>query len=98
MMQRKTPQSVGDVLRNLLEETALQTRMDELKAADLWTQIAGANIASQTRRPTVKNSVMSIGVPNAALRHELLMNRSLLLSLINKNFGKEIISEIRFTS
>ena len=97
-MERHSPQSVGDVLRNLLEETSLQNRMDELKAIDLWDKIVGSNIASLTSKPFVKNGLMQIGVPNASLRNELHINRSRLRQLINDNFGKEIITEIRFTS
>ena len=97
-MDRVDPESVGDVLRNFLEEASLQNRMDELKAADLWPRIAGKGIADLTGKPHVKNGVMSIGVPNASLRHELHMNRTSLKALINQTIGKEIISEIRFTS
>lgn len=97
-MQRYSPESVGDVLRNLLEETSLQNRMDELKAVDLWAKIAGRAIADLTNRPTVKNGVMSIGVPIASLRNELYMNRTRLRELINSSIGKDVISEIRFTS
>ena len=98
MMQRRTPQCVGDVLRSLLEETSLQSRMDELKAARLWSKIVGGEIARLTGNPTVKNGVMIIGVPNASLRNELLLCRSRLRQIINQNIGKEIITEIRFTS
>lgn len=97
-MERNKPQSVGDVLRDLLEETSLQNRMDELKAADLWRKVAGKQLADLTSRPNVKNGVMSIGVPNASLRNELHMNRSQLKDIINKTIGKEIITEIKFTS
>ena len=97
-MQRHTPQSVGDVLRDLLQETSLQSRMDELKAADLWENVVGSAIASKTSRPHVKNGVMSIGIPNPALRNELHMNRTHLREIINNYLGKEIITEIRFTS
>lgn len=97
-MERKSPQSVGDVLRNLLEESSLQNRMDELRAADLWKSIVGQDIASQTSRPSVKNGLMQIGVPNASLRNELHMNRTPLRKVINKAIGKEIITDIRFTS
>lgn len=97
-MQRYNPQSVGDVLRDLLEQTSLQNRMDELKAADLWKQVAGNAIADLTSRPSVKNGVMSIGVPNASLRNELHMNRTRLREIINRNIGKEVITEIKFTS
>ena len=97
-MERRTPQSVGEVLRNLLEETSLQGRIDELKAAEMWSKIVGKDIAGKSSKPFVKNGVMQIGVPNASLRHELYINRSRLIELINQTLGKEIIKEIRFTT
>lgn len=97
-MQRHEPQSIGDVLRDVLEETSLQNRMDELKAADMWKHVAGENIAALSSKPYVKNGVMSIGVPNASLRNELHMNRSRLKEIINQNLGKEVLKEIKFTS
>lgn len=97
-MERKAPQSIGNVLRDLLEETSLQSRMDELKAADLWPSIVGPAIAALTSRPLVKNGKMQIGVPDAPLRQELSMNRTNLREIINKKLGKIIITDIRFTS
>ncbi|MCH5226047.1 MAG: DUF721 domain-containing protein [Muribaculaceae bacterium] len=97
-MQRHDPESVGDVLRQLLEESSLQSRMDELKAANIWPHIVGESLALQCSKPLVKNGVMQIGVPNAALRHELMMNRSRMRALINNTIGKETITEIKFTS
>lgn len=97
-MKRHYPQSIGDVLRDLLEETSLQNRMDELKAADMWKKIVGDSIGNQTTSPTVKNGVMCIGVPNVSLRNELHMNRSRLKEIINRSFGKDIINEIKFIS
>lgn len=97
-MKRHDPECVGDVLRQLLEETSLQNRMQELKAAGLWGKIVGDFIASQCGAPSVRNGVLFVGVSNASLRHELLMNRSGLRAAINYELGKDIISEIKFTS
>lgn len=97
-MERCSPQSVAEVLRDVLEKTQLQNRMDELKAAEMWSKIVGPDIAAQTSRPYVKNGRMQIGVPNASLRNELHLNRSNIQTIINHNLGKEIIKEIRFTS
>lgn len=97
-MQRYTPQSVGDVLRDLLEETSLQNRMDELKAAEMWKIVTGESISALTGKPSVRNGVMAVGVPNASLRNELMMHRSRLREIINQKIGKEIITEIKFTS
>ena len=97
-MQRYSPQSVGDVLRDLLEESSLQNRMDELRAAEMWSTITGPAIASNSGRPVVKNGLMTVAVPNASLRNELHMNRTRLRELINNKIGKNIITEIKFTS
>ena len=97
-MERKRPESVGDVLRSLLEETRLQSRMEELRAASLWEKVVGDAIAAECSKPKVKNGVMSIGVRNASLRQELHMSRTGIRALINKHIGKEIITEIRFVS
>ena len=97
-MQRHDPQSVADVLRDLLEETSLQARMDELKAASIWKRVVGESLASLTGNPSVKNGVMSVSVSNASLRNELHMNRSRLRELINNKVGKDVIKEIKFVS
>lgn len=97
-MERKVPESIGDVLRSFLEETSLQTRLDELKGVELWAKVAGAEIAAECGKPIVKKGVMSIGVSNASLRNELHMSRSQFRNHINKLIGKEIIKEIRFIS
>ena len=97
-MERKEPESVGDVLRSLLEQTELQGRMKELEAIQLWPKVAGHVIADECGKPSVKNGLMTISVPNASLRNELHMTRSSLRRLINEHLGKETITEIRFIS
>lgn len=101
-MERKDPQSIGDVLRDLLQATELQDRMDELKAIELWRKVVGDDIAQNCSNPAVKNGIMTIRVPNASLRHELMMSRGNLRNIINemihKETDKEIIKEIRFIS
>ena len=97
-MERKDSQSIGDILRLALQQNCMAGRLDELKAIDLWEGTVGKYIASQCRRPTVDNGVMTVGVANASLRNELAMNRSALRNSINKALGKSVISEIRFIS
>ena len=95
-MKRAKPESIGEVLRNLLEESSMQAKLDELKAAGIWKTIVGEEIAGICRKPDVASGIMTIGVPNAPLRHELMMNRTQLRHAINNRIGVEIIKEIRF--
>lgn len=97
-MERNEPEKVGDVLRQLLDETSLQHRMLELKAIDLWCKVAGSEIVKNCRKPLVRNGVMTVSTPHASLRQELFLNRSRLKEIINEMIGKEIIKEIKFIS
>ncbi|MDE6577919.1 MAG: DUF721 domain-containing protein [Muribaculaceae bacterium] len=97
-MKRTEAQSIGDILRIALQENCMSSRLDECKAVDLWEPTVGTYIASQCRRPVVKDGVMTVGIPNAPLRHELSMNRSKLRDAINRQIGKQTLSEIRFSS
>lgn len=97
-MERKESQSIGDILRLAFQDNCMQDRLDECKAVELWQSVIGESNAKECRRPFVKDGIMTVGVPNASLRHELSMNRSLICRTINNMIGKETISEIRFIS
>ena len=97
-MQRKNICSVGDVLRQAIEENNMSGRMAEIEAAAAWPSIVGAHVASMTLRPYVKQGAMTIRVPDAGLRQELMMNRSALIREFNRIVGQEVIKSLRFTS
>ncbi|MDE7109050.1 MAG: DUF721 domain-containing protein [Muribaculaceae bacterium] len=97
-MKRTESQSIGDILRLALQENCMHSRLDECKAVEIWGAVIGEYIASQCRRPYVREGVMTVGVPNAPLRQELSMNRTRLRAAINREIGRETITEIRFTS
>lgn len=96
-MERIDYRSVGDVLRQTIEESRLDTRLDEVKAAALWQYVVGPDIAAECLKPYVAGGVMRVRVPNASLRQELEMNRSALIAEINRMLGKEVLKGMRFT-
>lgn len=97
-MDRKKPESIGEVLRGLFEENSMQSRLDELKATEIWALVVGEHLASLCGRPYVNSGIMTIGVKAPPLRQELNMNRGRLCEAVNKTLGKNIIKEIRFVS
>lgn len=96
-MERTEAQSLGELLRQAIEENQSAFRYDEISAINAWPRVVGAAIAAKTMRPFVKNGVMTIRVPAAPLRHELNMMRSRIASAINAELEKEVIKELRFT-
>lgn len=96
-MERKDSQQIGDVLRMAFQENCMQGKLDEVKAASLWPAVVGRGIATECGRPFVAKGLMTVAVGNAALRQELHMNRSRIVREINRQLGKDVITDIRFT-
>lgn len=97
-MERKDFMTVGDVLRECLEQSSMQGRLDEVRACDMWGVVLGPDIAAQCRRPSVFRGVMTVRIPNASLRQELQMRRSAIVSAINDSLGKEVVCDLRLTT
>ena len=95
-MQRTEAQSLGDLLRQAIEENQSAFRFDEINAIKAWPVVIGQAIAAKTLRPFIKNGVMTIRVPAAPLRHELNMMRSQLARAINAAINKEVVKDLRF--
>lgn len=95
-MERRDVVTVGDVLRECLEKSSMQGRLDEVRACDAFPLVVGSQIASMCKKPYVKNGVMTIGISNSPLRSELNMSRGRIVKGINEIMGKDVIKEIQF--
>lgn len=88
--------TIGDVLRECLESSRMQDRLDEVRACDAFPLVVGEHLALQCRRPTISKGVMTISTPNASLRSDLNMKRSVIAGRINSLIGKDIVKELNF--
>lgn len=88
--------TIGDVLRECLEKSSMQGRLDEVRACNAFSIVVGEHIASMCGRPWIKNGVMTIGTPNASLRSELNMSRGRIVKGINEIMGKDVVREVLF--
>ncbi len=95
-MERKEAVTVGDVLRECLEKSSMQGRLDEVRACDAFSLVVGSHLASLCNKPYMRNGVMTIGTSNASLRSELNMRRGGIVKGINEILGKDVVKEIQF--
>ncbi len=95
-MERKEVVTIGDVLRDCLEKSSMQGRLDEVRACDAFQLVVGTHLASLCQRPYMRNGVMTIGTSNASLRSELNMRRGGIVKGINEILGKDVVKEILF--
>ncbi len=95
-MERKDAVTVGDVLRECLEKSSMQGKLDEVRACDAFPLVVGSQIASKCARPYLRNGVMTIATSNSSLRSELNMCRSSIQKAVNEMIGKETVKELVF--
>lgn len=95
-MERHEAKSIGELLREAIEENQSAFRFDEMTAINYWPVVIGADIASRTGRPFIRDGVMTVRVGAAPLRQELNMMRSAIARAINQHTGKETVKELRF--
>jgi len=95
-MERKDAVTVGDVLRECLEKSNMQGRLDEVRACDAFAAIVGPDMAARCARPVMRAGIMTIGISNASLRSELNMRRGAICAAINEFLGKEVVMEVMF--
>ena len=93
-MYRRNSQSIGDVIKQFINESNLENKIFEQKIIRLWPEIMGPQIAEMTTNIYVKNKVLYISVSSSVLRNELLMCRSTLVKSINKRIGTELLSNV----
>ena len=97
-MKRIESVSIAEVLRQAIEDSDMESRLAETRAAAAWPAVVGSHTAGQTGRPFVEAGVMTVVCRSAALRQELSMQKSLLVKLLNQAARAEAISELRFRS
>ncbi|MCH5218586.1 MAG: DUF721 domain-containing protein [Muribaculaceae bacterium] len=95
-MERTDAQSIGDLLRQAVEDSQGAFGFYEISAINAWPRVVGEALAAKTLRPFIRNGVMTIRVPAAPLRQELNMMRSALARAINEEAGKDVVRELRF--
>lgn len=95
-MKRSNAETIGQIIQSYLESENLDSKMYELRAAELWADVVGSGVNRYTVNRYVKNGCLFVRLSSAALRNELMLGRSILVRRINEALGREIIKDIIF--
>jgi predicted nucleic acid-binding Zn ribbon protein len=95
-MRRKQTQTLGDVLREVLQLQKLDGKLNETRLLEAWPEVLGAAITKYTSERYIKNKVLYVKISSSVLRSELLMSRQQLVDSLNARVGVEVIKDIRF--
>ncbi|MFS0490876.1 DUF721 domain-containing protein [Leadbetterella byssophila] len=94
---RKTQaQSVGEAFEAFLNAYKLRSRYNETYLVAYWEKLMGTSIAQRTEKLYINRGVLFLGISSAPLRQELVLAKSRIIALLNKEMGAEIITDVVF--
>lgn len=96
MAAQNSPQPLGDVLKDVIDQLGLREKMDEARVVETWASLAGREINSVTDSVWLKDATLYVKITSAAWRQELHMNRRKWRERLNGELETDLIDEIVF--
>lgn len=95
-MFKKKVKSLSELIPEFLRKEGLETPLMQKRLIDAWDEVVGRPIAAYTDKCFIKNQTLFVKITNPALRADLSMARSRLISLLNQQVGAQVIVDIHF--
>ncbi len=96
MIRKSNEITLKDAIESLLNTYKLTGKLNETRLIASWDKVVGKQIARHTEDLYVKGETLCVKLDSAALKNELAMARSKLITSLNRVVGVNVITEIRF--
>ena len=93
-MKKNNAENVGGVILQFLRDTGLETPLNEHRLIQAWGTVLGPAVSKYTKELKIYNQVLFVTVSSAAMRNELMMRRTELVSRLNSHVGAQVITQI----
>src|SRR5262245_20416735 len=91
------PERISEVLSRLFTERGWGRHQERTRLERVWAEVAGAEIASQTRVGAMRRGVVEIEVTNSALLQELAgFHKRRLLEALKSKLSGAAPKDLRF--
>ena len=87
-------QSVGDVLKQFMQENRLQPGMDKIDVRDAWKNLMGNGVNNYTREIMLKGTTLYVELTSAVLREELSYGKAKIVKMINEELKREVVKDV----
>lgn len=87
-------QSVGDVLKQIMQQNRLQPGMDKIDVRDAWKNLMGNGVNNYTREIMLKGSTLYVELTSAVLREELSYGKAKIVAMLNEELKREVVKDI----
>jgi len=95
-LRRHNTQKLGEVLKEVLQNQHLDTKLYEIQLIESWEKVLGATVKKYTTDIYIYNQKLYVKLSSSILRNDLLLSREKLIQALNKQVGVPVISDIIF--
>ena len=85
--------SMGDALKQFLNQSRLKGSMQAIQIEEVWEQIMGKTIARYTDKIKIHGSTLYITSTVAPLKQELLYQKEKIIQRVNEALGERVIKD-----
>jgi len=96
-MRRHNTQKLGEILKEVLHEQRLDSKLYELQLIEAWPKVLGPTVSRYTASLAIRNKKLYVTLSSSILRNDLLLSRQKLIEALNKEAGATVINDIVFT-
>jgi hypothetical protein len=86
--------SMGDALKQFLNQSRLKGSLQALQIEDVWEKIMGKTIARYTDKIKIHGHTLYISSTVAPLKQELLYQKEKIIQRVNEALGERVIKEV----
>jgi hypothetical protein len=95
-MRGNNNRKLGDIIRKLMKNPKLAEKLDKLDAIESWEEIIGPQLCRYVTDQKIYKGILHVKLKSAVVRNELSYKKSEFITKINKNLGRELITDIVF--
>jgi predicted nucleic acid-binding Zn ribbon protein len=96
MSRQSNEQSLGEVIRELLNTYKLEGKINQARIIEAWEEVVGVMIMKHTRNLYVKGRKLFVELDSPALKTELSYSKTRIIASLNEKAGAEIITDVIF--
>ncbi|HPJ11728.1 MAG TPA: DUF721 domain-containing protein [Flavobacterium sp.] len=92
--RRNNESSIGDVLREIIENNKLQPGIDQIAVKDAWKNLMGNGVNTYTRNIVLKGNTLYVELTSAVLREELSYGKDKIIRMINEELRRDVVAAV----
>lgn len=86
--------SIGDAIKEFLNQSRIKGGIQALQIEDVWEQIMGKTVARYTDKLQIIGDKLIITTNVAPLKHELKYQKEKIKQRVNEALGQKVVNEV----